>query len=265
MKTLIFGPDTCLEMGWLICAFIPAMRHVARKYDKVVAIVEPGHEYLYEFATDFEHYSKKGKRDRWLLNGKKLLAPKRILKKYPGTYYAPSREKCTKWPRKYRMYGSVASHFGYDIVIHARNIRNHDWIDKKCGGSRNWGLEKWACFAMKMAQYKMCCVGTEKGALHIPGCDDKRGIPLHMLCDLMASSRVVVGESSGPLHLASLCGTPHVVITDDRVQKSINATNKQRYRTLWNHFQTACRVVEDRRWNPAPAIVAKKVEEYLCG
>lgn len=266
MKTLLAGPWLG-EFGWELCTWVPAMRYLAeqKRFEHVVVICQKGHDFLYwDFADEFIFYNKKGKSDRWLLNGKKTLAPKRILKKYKdATYYAPSAEKCLKWNRSMRKYGNPSSIFGYDIVIHARHVKNRDWIDKKCGGSRNWGRKNWESLVKMFHCCKICCIGTEDGAYHIDGTDDMRGATLQLTCDILAASKVAIGESSGPMHLASYCGCPHVVITDSRIQRSIGATNKERYRTLWNRYQTKCKIIEHKTWNPTPREVEAKLEGWL--
>jgi hypothetical protein len=56
----------------------------------------------------------------------------------------------------------------------------------------------------------------------------------------LASSDLAVGGSTGGLHLASLCGCPHVVWScDDQTRWTPwQITNRQRYETFWNPLGT---------------------------
>jgi len=77
--------------------------------------------------------------------------------------------------------------------------------------------------------------------------------------DNMAATRLVVGPSSGPMHLASLCGTPHLVWTDQIRYSAIQVNNRKRYETLWNPFCTPCWVLDTQGWAPLPSFVLEEI------
>jgi len=80
----------------------------------------------------------------------------------------------------------------------------------------------------------------------------------------MSNAKVIVGESSGPLHLASLCACPQVVITHAIKEDSLDGKrNRDRYETLWNPFRTPVTVLDRWGWNPKVGAVAEAVERYL--
>ena len=83
------------------------------------------------------------------------------------------------------------------------------------------------------------------------------------LCDVLRSSEVCIGVSSGPMHLASLCLCKHVVWTDLKHQKAINGTNKDRYKTIWNPFQTKVKVIDKYGWLPPVDEIYKAVRKML--
>ena len=259
MKILIFGSDS-IEFGWTVATFIPAMRKAAEGYDRVVAVCKEQNRYLYEdFATDFETYEQKGKHDMWYVSRKPDIlckVPKNMRRKYPGaTYYIPSRSKCIDWPRKYFMYGDIQMGAGYDLVIHAR-------AESKYGQQgRNWPKDNYEMLLSQLKNPRACSIGTK--AYHIPGTDDLRNIPLEDLCQVIASSRVMVGPSSGPCHLSHLCGTPVVVWTHAKKEKAINATNRQRYEKLWRGFDTEVVVVDESDWNPTIGEIAIQARRFL--
>ena len=259
-KTLLAGADYSLEFGWLLCTWIPVVRAYSHKFEKTVVVCRSGHNYLYEFADEIINYDKKGLPDRWLLDGKKAKMPQRIIERYPDAKLCrPRQKKCEKWPREYFKYGheDYEEYESYIVVIHARACTKYGqkaW---------NWPVDKYSktLQALNIDPRDCCSVGTE--AHHIPRTQDLRGISLKRLCHIMACSKVVLSPSSGPAHLASLCGTPHVVITDNKYQKSIKGTNKQRYKKLWNPFQTPCKVVDKFNWQPPVEKVVKAMRKFV--
>lgn len=237
-----------MEFGWLITTFVPYLRHKASEYNKVVIACRRGEEYLYEFASDFEYIYENGRSDRWLFNDKKIKMPLLLQKKYNGyKQIVPTRRKCTKDKRKFRKYGEYTPELKYDLVIHARSEAKYDRED------RNWPKARYIKLLKELRKNKelaVCSIGTKKGAYHIKGTEDLRDISLKQLCNILASSRLCIGVSSGPMHLASHCGCPHVVWTDNRYQKSIGGTNKKRYKKLWNPFKTHVMVIDEFGWKP---------------
>jgi len=261
MKTLIAGPDW-MEFGWLVATYIPALRHVAKGYDKIIILCRPENEYLYrDFATDFIFMEpKKEKRcDRWLFNDKKLKMPADIKIAYSDSkIIEPGRNLCSSAIRKFKKYGKFDERDRYDIVIHARSEAKYGRED------RNWPVKNYVKLIKELRKQKelsICSIGTS--AYHIPGTEDKRNIPLRQLCNILASSKVAIGPSSGPLHLAALCCCSQVVFTYNEFQKSISGTNKDRYKKYWNPFRIDCTVLDKHNWQPPVDVVEKAVRKYL--
>jgi ADP-heptose:LPS heptosyltransferase len=145
----------------------------------------------------------------------------------------------------------------YNLVIHARNTG-------KCGTSyRNWDNEHWEEFLDKILAefpwFSVACIGTKEGALRIRGINDERDLPLKDLCNLMTNSTVLVGPSSGPIHLGSLCGLPHVTWSP---KETMSITpNKERYEKYWNPLKTPVTFLEGS-WNPDVKDVVGAVRKY---
>lgn len=259
MKTLLAGPDCSLEMGWLVAVWVPLVRAYSRSFESTIVICRPGHEFLYEdFATSFECDNRKGKQDRWLLNGKKVNPSAALRAKYSeATTCRPRRRKMYEWTREYWRYGNKDRAYHYDVVIHARAITRYD------GVQRNWPLENYERLVSELKVQSVCSIGTIAGALHVPGTEDKRGVALRKLCNILASSTVCVGTSSGPMHLASFCGCPHVVFSDGAHKKSISGTNKKRYKKLWNPFHTKCKVLDAHSWQPPVGLAVRATRKFL--
>ena len=263
MRQLLAGHDT-IEFGWIICSWIPAIRKYAQNFDEVIIVCRTGHEYLYrDFATKFEYFDKEGRTGLypWTFRDKPIKMPKKFIKKYPNAeVVVPCKKVLYKWPRKYIEYGKCVEESKYDLVIHARSEVKFDRKD------RNWPVRKYIKLLKELRNgkhFSVCSIGSKKGAGFVPGTEDKRGIPLEELCNILYSSTVCIGPSSGPLHLASLCKCKHVVWTDDKYQKAIKETNRYRYEELWNPFKADVKVIDKYGWNPLVETVVKAVRYYL--
>lgn len=261
MSKIIFGP-ALLEMGWEVATYIPACRHIAQNYKQRIVICKPGTQYLYsDFADIYHLYNKEGRSDRWLFRDKKIKIPDKYKKLYPDAVKSPpDRRMCLHTPRKYLHYGKLNKKLKYDLVIHARS-------EAKYGRSnRNWTIGKYMKVVTALREIKhlsVCSIGSVKGAYYIPGTNDMRGVGMKILCDLLASSKLCIGVSSGPLHLASFCGCPHLVWTGNERQKAIGGTNKDRYERIWNPFNTKVKVINKYGWTPPWEIILKAVRDRI--
>jgi ADP-heptose:LPS heptosyltransferase len=256
LKTLLAGPWLG-EFGWEIMTWVPAIRKYSRKFDETIIVCKVEHEYLYrDFAKEFIFHEKKGLPDRWLLNSKKVKMPELIIRNCPKTHVVqPTRSICSEWKREYLKYGIKRKECAYDLVIHARAC------DKYGQRSWNWPKPRYRKVIEALKPERVCCIGTE--AHYIDNTEDMRNFSLNIICDVLASSKVLLTPSSGPGHLASLCGCPQVIMTDNKYQKSIKGTNKDRYKHIWNPFDTPCKVLDEDNWQPSIKKVVKALEKYL--
>jgi len=132
--------------------------------------------------------------------------------------------------------------------------------------NRNWPIHKYEKLIKMLRndrELSISCIGSLEGSHFIQGTLDLRGIEIEILCNRMASSSVVVSVSSGPAHLSSLVGTPHVVWTDNRYQKAIKGTNRKRYEESWNAFGVQVEVIDHQKWNPDAKSVYEKVKMFV--
>ena len=159
-------------------------------------------------------------------------------------------------------YGEQDSRWTGGIAVHAR--WRMEW-----GDDRNWSQDNWAQWAGMFRQTRpdvpIFCIGSTAGSLMLPGALDYRGMPIAELCDLLASVECVVGPSSGPMHLASLCGCPQVVWIGEvgLKQEILVARYMAPYPDGWNPHGADVACIIDEHWNPSPAVVAGAVDDML--
>jgi hypothetical protein len=213
-----------------------------------------------DFAQVIEYDNRLGKGDRWLLDGKRPKLTSEILAKYPDAKVRRPKESiCMEWEREPFKYGIVRPEAErmFDIVIHARSMTKYGQSD------RNWPLKRYEKVVAHFAGKRIVCIGSPMGAMFVPGTTDARGIDLVGVVNTLANAKVLLSPSSGPAHLASFCGCPHVVMADDKVQKQIGTTNRKRYEKLWNPLRTPCTILDEDNWQPSVKTVTKAMEAYL--
>jgi hypothetical protein len=265
-KILAAGPWVG-EFGWELFSFQCNVRAIAKEYDEVIVSSRKGNYILYkDFASDYIPFELTVVNSE---NGKTYLKDEiDCFSGYEFTdRYDPSnREKSTVWFDKsskpeFIKFGRKNAKHKYDIVIHARNIpsKSNDQkiLSKKV--QRNWGEKNWKVLVehFRGQGLKICSIGTKDAAFHIKGTVDKRGVSLKEVVNIMRSSTLIVGPSSGPMHLATLCDCPQYVWTHkDGIRR--------RYKKVWNPFGTRSDVLlVGDKMNPPPKRIIEGVTKTL--
>ena len=212
------------EFGWELFGWQAHMRTKALSGEPMTCITRTGRGVLYSDFAKVEYFDPSGLADRWMLFKSKDKKPK------------------TDFAARPLSEGGLFVKYGiprgkFEILIHARN-RTHRAADNWNGWDE---LELGASVAS---------IGSKDSSLHIEGTSDMRGISLAELVDYMAGARMIVGPSSGPMHLATLCCCPQVVWTDRR-------GTIERYEKTWNPFSVKAITALAR--NPT----AKRVMELM--
>jgi len=211
------------EFGWEIMTWIPWIRKIALAYKSVVVNAPRSTAPLYrDFATRLNLHEDPG---RGL--------------KYPKRYRVDGLHKC---------YGTADRE--YDVLIHARGIRRKASINYK----------SWDYVAADLDGLSIACVGTDQDLL-IDGCRDLRGIGIEQLCDYIAGCRIVVGVSSGVMHLAAACGANIVVWGDKRTY--FGETLEKRYKQTWNPFDVQVGWIYDDKFQPEPTKITNEIERLI--
>jgi hypothetical protein len=254
MMDLIAGPWVG-EFGWELFAWQGVLRNMAEGYKRIIIYGRPGHEALYaDFMDEYREFIPQGNEpNMWLNEGTTIEVPrhdKRALWIQPQQLaFMPNAPQ-----QAFIRYGGEKQRNGV-LVYHAR------YLDKYGSDYMNWGKDNWEKLLERYGP--IICIGSKGGALYAGG-EDMRGAPLFEVIDLLAEAETLVGPSSGPIHLGSLCGTPHVVWSGHIV-------NKGRYENWWNPLKTRVRTImpedspwtEKKQWQPTPDEVAEEVAQ-LC-
>mgnify|MGYP000979744234 CR=1 FL=1 len=235
------------EFGWEVMSWAPHCRARARDHGGSVAITSFGSSRaLYaDFATRFRDH---GGQDRSLVYPKEM----RMYRSDLGGF-------------EHRRFGDPDRGEPFDVLIHARGIARKAAINY-----RSWDL---LCALCALCGYKIGFIGSASDAgppagtsnfplqtSHFPP-RDLRGLPLDRLMDTISASDVVVGCSSGVMHLAAACGCNLVVWGDTKTR--YGETLERRYKETWNPQHVDVQWLDADDWQPPAARVMAAMERVL--
>ena len=283
MRILIAGPWVG-EFGWELLCWHSYMRSLSKFVDKTICLSKNSSKHLYtDFCDEFLEYKVSGVADGWKNTGfdlekdinyvKSLVAnclnnqndimwipPMRAAQTIGSTYHhhsepmiLPVRENNEinhiKMAPTFTVLGENQEEKEYDYIIHARgrnDIRPED----------NWSIENWNNLikVLKAGNRKVACIGTKNASLLPEGADDLRDEPLDIVTRHLNNAICTFGPSSGAMHLASLCNSPHVVWA--------NTYNKKRYTNFWNPHKTPVLFLDKHKFQPTVDYVIEKFTEW---
>jgi len=267
MKQLIAGPWVG-EFGWELFAWQGYMRSLSKHYDKTIIISRENSKSFYDdFADGFYPFSPTGglsdaffmhnldikkafmsvaKEYKISLDSNTTVLLPRRLGIPPHTHYT-----------QHLIFGDLMIQPDY-IKFGEEGISKYDYIfhirDRDLRKEDNWSLEKWSALRDLLDTKKIACIGTQNESGHIDGTDDLRDIPIQELLNVMRNSQCAFGPSSGPMHLASLCGLPHVVWSIPQ--------NKLRYEENWNPLKTRVLFDSTNNWHPTAEYIYDRFKEW---
>ena len=267
LNILLAGPWVG-EFGWELFCWHGYIRKLSLSYDKTIIIGRPTNEFLYsDFADEYIPFNPKSfETDAWKCD--KAQNSTSIIKGIPHTNYISGifdigmrysikgvldtkglffKEQIFKKLTSNTVISDKFNSDGYDVIFHCRN--------KNVGSDRNWLYGQWNELKKILGDdLTIGCIGNLE-AFHIPDTDDLRGINLDELVSIMNKSKIIVGPSSGPMHLASLTGLKHLVWSTEY--------NRIRYEKDWNPLKTEVIFYSDENWDPNPKIIKKLIIENL--
>jgi len=261
-KVLLAGPWVG-ELGWELFCWQGHIRKIAHQYDKVIVFCKTGHEVLYSDFTDsfitFDipvHLSS----DMWMCEGVSIqkmidevkeLYTDKLLPFNTGISITNGNITVMKdmpfLNQKFIRYRSDSLDQKFDLIFHPRN--------KRVGDDRNWGRDKWQQLVDALKQrFSIAVIGNHE-SFELDGTRSFRNIPLEQTISLMNRCRLVVGQSSGPIHLAALAGARHLVWSDEK--------NRNRFEKIWNPLKTKCIFFSEKRYDPTVGDIYGFIESEM--
>lgn len=264
-ETLVAGPYTG-EFGWELCAWVPRVRRLAAAYARTIVLAPAASAAAYEFADEFvpvqvvpgtanEIEGELAEPPPPPIEGARFLPSSEISRLERLAFRSPALWRCLDASKRWRRYGRPRSG-APDVVLSLRP-------GKLYRGTVNLRREYPPHLAEDVAQrlrrsgLDLACIGGHENGL-VDGAVDLRGAPLTVQMDALAGARVALGPSSGPLHLAQLCGCA-VVTWYDAVSPRERADSRMRYAGLWNPLRTPLVYLD--AGVPSPAAVVAAVEQ----
>lgn len=258
--SVLFAGPWLGEFGWELLNWQAFLRWLAPRYERVVVCARRGTEALYEdFADQIVHHAVRGTSDcnRML----KVDNPQELRRAEALAPVDADVVRSVGWQpnarKSFVAFGTADPSIALDVVMHARG-RTH-------GADRNWDASRWETLVALLQRdgLRLGCIGLRGATVALPETvTDLRDLPLSRTMDVVASVPLVIGPSSGPMHLASLCRTPHVVWTD-RQRYARGRTNRMKYERWWNPLSTPAYVLDDEGFDPRPPTVRRAVHRAL--
>jgi hypothetical protein len=274
-KILIAGPWIG-EFGWELMAWQAQVRakRLSRNYAKTIVITFPGREIFYEGCEILTHdlpfsEAKVGFPipddayiNKWInvaikkfelrIKDVDIFTPKST----QDFFYRIKRKIAPQNTLKYFDYSlNFKKSIKYDILFHFRKFEK-----EKSGELHQKSLDKDKCDELvKHYQnhgFQIGCIGAEGFAYCPPRALNLFSDNFSITIDHILSSRLVVGGSSGPMHLASLCKVPIVVWTG-------GGFTLDRYYKAWNPFRAPVIPVCEHTFNPPLDLILNAMDEAL--
>ena len=261
-RPLLFAGPWVGEFGWELMNWQGLLRALRPRYGRIVVCARESSRALYEGVADgFVPHAIRGQANAHVAfdvrNPEEL---RRVLEAIPpGADHLPPLAHVPAEAQAFVRLGDPARAAGrVDVLVHARG--------REAVPGRNWSAAKWMelLSVLDGAGLRVGAVGLAADTLDLPGIADFRDRPLGAVMDLMAAAQLVVGPSSGPMHLASLCGAPHLVWTDRRTY-GMGKTSREKYERWWNPLGTPVRVLDEAGFDPDVGAVAAAARAMLRG
>tara|TARA_R100000315_G_C5235234_1_gene146836 strand:- start:625 stop:1410 length:786 start_codon:yes stop_codon:yes gene_type:complete len=261
MKTLFAGPFVG-EFGWELFCWQGILRQYVEisNFDNVIISGRKSTEFLYrDFCNEYIPYEPDiYEPDSYFNRGKMTNIPQPpsgctyIPYNHRLTHYTPAIKKGEsiwnpKMKQSFIKYGNKID-TDIKILIHSRDTAGAGGITS----IRNWDTDKFEKIVNHYNNIKFASIGTKSASNYIKGTEDLRDKDI---IDYMASADLIIGPSSGPMHLASLCGLKHLAWG---VENNIN-----RYKYDWNPHNTEMDYIVSEDWNPDVDNVILKMESLL--
>ena len=222
------------EFGWMVAQVAPWINANAKKGDTVVIDYGLGH--LFDNGFTLIGRSKlKGHRPD-------MLGPN-----IKGKMKVTTRDNVPLLDGKMKPHNFDDASPRDLVLVHCRSI-------DRCP-ERNWSHGKWdeLCSRIYTLPHP---IGDAQLDYSPGGAYELMDRSLGNTIELLKKASVVIGASSGPMHLAQMCGAPIVVWSGNA------GKDRLRYGNVWNHFGTPSTFVAPT-WDPTVDQVYDAITEML--
>jgi len=247
MRTLLTAPYIG-EIGWELMSWQGRVRHAFHhgRFDRLVVLGAPGKSAFYEdmpleyVAVDLSHVPGSPCEDRRVVGPNRELPTAQELREIVRPIVDQKLDQLHQQGHEVQVLQP-----GYDGTIYPCNpryqmfVRFHrpitehppaPWVvmvqRTRTVGAENWPAESWSELADRL----------HRRGVHasVYPCESHAAIEAASNCDL------AVGQSTGGMHLASLCGCPHVAwsVKGEYPHLRLQMTDRQRYQIFWNPLAT---------------------------
>ncbi len=245
------------EFGWELCWWNPMVRYYSMQYSHTTVAAPESSKYLYEFADTFiplqtqgfSYWEGKLEGNPPVVDSDFVLEPEKEFARYKGEpdYVSTKRLWRPLSPKNPIYKADILCAFRPPKYIDSNKVQGKEYPIAEC--------QKLVDMLISQSLSVACFGGVDNYCPN--GAIDLRGKLLSEQCSAIAGAKCVVGPSSGPIHLASLCKCPHVTWI-----ASTHNTLENRYTKLWNPFYTPVRFVCHSRL-PSPNEVMQNIKVLL--
>lgn len=235
------------EFGWELMVWNPHIRFLSYQYDFTV-ITRSDRVFLYEdFAKKIITYDWFIDSDGYKFNVddpnkfNDLIKEEqlKIYQPHPVGFHPTSNgftiNEVLFNQRTFKEFTSNTSISKHDLIIHPRM--------RSIGEQRNWEYDKWKELTDRLKEnYSIGIIGKDDESMIIDDLPYYSSYDYPITINLLNNAKMVIGQSSGAMHLAALCKAPHFVWSSEY--------NRERYEKLWNPFNTPVHFIP-AGWNPS--------------
>lgn len=261
-RTLVAGPYIG-EFGWELMEWQGYVRRLGSLYERTIAISYETSRYLYGECEFYSHHLSLAQSCFGYgvkpANFGEGLVEAAISMKLPKQY-----DLLTPWdmtrPIKLLIGGQQFVRFRepvfhdlkVDILFHLRRLIRED------GDEKNYSREEASRIVEDCRSHglTMGFIGLPEYSDWISPARDLRSNDLGKTISAICSARLIVGGSSGPMHLAALCAKPIVVWTG-------HTGGAERYRSYWNPFSSDVFIVTEETFRPPAESVVRTLLQAL--
>lgn len=227
------------ELGWELINYAPHICYLVcrKKYKQVHIMVREGRQAIYPMGTHFYPINLDSSKSMGN-NGPRVKdsgIPAELSK-----HFSVDEVKTPSGGCKYIKKRKYIKYKATDAALYKwRHIPKNSVVlcirGRRFGNHKNWENTNWSqlCQLLLKMNFTPVITGTKESVVFDPpaGCLDLWGsTTIDDLIAVMQKSLFAIGQSTGPMHLASLSGVPHAVWGTPRIQ--------DRYLNTWNPHKT---------------------------